>query len=55
LYKSNNICIRASIIAGCKPAECLGGGKRRGERRKAGYKLIADLDTGTEKLCERDK
>ena len=29
--------------------------ERRGERRKAGCKLTAGLDTETEKLCERDK
>ena len=39
--------LRASIIVGCKPTKCWGGGEKRGERGEAGYKLTVSLGTGT--------
>jgi hypothetical protein len=48
--------VRASIIRGCKQAECRGWRREgRRERGEAGCKLIADLDTRTKKLGETDK
>jgi hypothetical protein len=47
--------IRANITRGWKWVEWLGGEERRGERREAGYKFTADLDTRTKKFCEIDK
>ena len=41
--------LRASIIAGCKPAKCRGGGERRGKRVKAGCKFTDSSDTKTKK------
>jgi len=46
--------LRASIIVGCKLAKWWGGGEKGGERREAGCKLTASLDTGAKKLCERE-
>jgi len=42
-------------MVGCKLAKCCCGEEKRGERREAGCKLTASLDTITKKLCERDK